>query len=168
MGFRDQLVALQHALSGTVVPEGPRLDGRSRFWRIGRADGVVIEVVNPPFDPGVQDQGYVADRGDSVIITTPDFEVARFPALLAEARRQQRFWQQQGRFEVQLPSLLADPARRGRWVVFAGDEVIHAASTREQAHRWAVAHLDPSMAWVIAQVAVPHVHRVGGARRSMA
>jgi hypothetical protein len=52
MDFRERLVELQQSLSGVLAPEGPRLDSRARFWRIGRIDGIVVEVVNPPFDPG--------------------------------------------------------------------------------------------------------------------
>jgi hypothetical protein len=169
MDFRERLVELQQSLSGVLAPEGPRLDSRARFWRIGRIDGIVVEVVNPPFDPGVRDLAYVADRGDTVILTTIDPAVLdAVPGVVEEARRLRRFWQLEARFQAELPALLRDPNRRGQWVVFVDDEIVHVAVTREQAHRWAASHLDPSAVRVIAQVAEPHIHRVGGARRKVA
>lgn len=76
-----------------------------------------------------------------------------------------RFWKEQERFDAKLPGLLNDPLLAGRWVVFLDDEVKHITTTREDAHDWAVAHLNRFAGFVIAEVAAPRVYRVGGALR---
>jgi hypothetical protein len=67
------------------------------------------------------------------------------------------------RFRAALPSLLADDAVRGRWVVFKDGAVVRAFDTVTEGRRWAVANLGRLSGFIVAPVAPPHVYRLGGA-----
>lgn len=168
MEFGQRLLELQRGLAGQLQPCAPMADARRRFWRIGRVGTVGVDVVDEAFDTGVSAPAYVADHGDTVILTSTEVGVDAFMTVVEEARAQQRFWHEQARFRAALPVLLTDPRWVGHWVVFSDGVVVHAAGTREDATAWATSHIDLPGGHIIAQVAPPHVHRIGGARRSMA
>lgn len=67
------------------------------------------------------------------------------------------------RFRTALPSLLADDALRGRWVVFKDGAVVRAFEDDTEARRWAVTTLGRLSGFVLAPIEPPHAYRLGGA-----
>lgn len=80
---------------------------------------------------------------------------------VAEADR--KAGEEMQRFRAALPSLLADDAVRGRWVVFKDGAVVRAFDTVAEGRRWAVSNLGRLSGFIVAPVEPPHVYRLGGA-----
>lgn len=80
---------------------------------------------------------------------------------VAEANR--KVDEEAERFHAALPSLLQDPALRGRFVVFKDGAVQRAFDDAGEGYRWAVSTLGRYAGFVLARVEPERVYRIGGA-----